>query len=259
MEKEGILGRLEGKVAFIAGASSGIGRATAKRFAEEGAMTVFCARRKEMLDSLAAEITAAGGRCEAMVVDISDLDAYTGALERTAETHGRLDAFVHNAMYGSFCMLGETSIAEWQASFKVNADASFAATMAAIRIMKPRGQGSIVNIATIAALRSVPGLGAYAASKAALISMSQTAAIEAARANIRVNIVVPGVIDTESMRGSFNNDPNIAAMAAAAIPMGRFGTPEELANAVLFLSSDEASYITGHSLLVDGGKYVQLG
>lgn len=253
------MGRLEGKVTFIAGASSGIGRATAKRFAEEGAMVVFCARRAELLDSLAAEIRAAGGQCESMILDISDIDAYTAALESTAAKHGRLDAFVHNAMYGSFRMLDDTPIDEWRANFRVNADASFAATMAAIRIMKPRGQGSVVNIATIAALRSVPGLGAYAASKAALISMSKSAAIEAARANIRVNIVVPGVIDTESMRGSFGNDPNIAQAAAATIPMGRFGTSEELANAVLFLASDEASYITGHALLVDGGKYAQLG
>jgi NAD(P)-dependent dehydrogenase (short-subunit alcohol dehydrogenase family) len=253
------LGRLEGKVAFVAGASSGIGRATAKLFAAEGAITVFCARRAELLDSLSREIAEAGGEGQSMLLDISDLDAYTGALQSTAEKHGKLDVFVHNAMYGSFRALDDTDIDEWRANFRVNADAAFAATMAAIRIMKPRGQGSIVNIATIAALRSVPGLGAYAASKAALISMSKTAAIEAARANIRVNIVVPGVIDTESMRGSFNNDPTIAQMAAATIPMGRFGTPEELAAAVLFLGSDDASYITGHSLLVDGGKFAQLG
>jgi len=105
----------------------------------------------------------------------------------------------------------------------------------------------------------VPGLGAYAASKAALISMSETAALEAAASNVRVNIVIPGVIDTESMRDSFGNDPQIAAHAAAQIPMGRFGTPDELANGVLFLASDEASYITGHSLLIDGGKFVKLG
>ena len=253
------MGRLDGKVAFLAGASSGIGRATVKRFAAEGATVVFCARRAELIDSLSREIESAGGKGKGIVLDISDLDAYIGALEQTATTYGKLDIFVHNAMYGSFRMLDDTDIEEWRANFRVNADAAFVATMAAIRLMAPHGGGSIVNIATIAAVRSVPGLGAYAASKAALISMSETAALEAAASNVRVNIVIPGVIDTESMRGSFGNDPNIAAHAAQQIPLGRFGTPDELANGVLFLASDEASYITGHSLLIDGGKFVKLG
>ena len=253
------MGRLDGKVAFLAGASSGIGRATVKRFAAEGATIVFCARRAELIDSLSREIESAGGKGKGIVLDISDFDAYTGALHDTAKTYGRLDIFVHNAMYGSFRALADTDMAEWQANFRVNADAAFAATMAAIKLMAAKGGGSIVNIATIAALRSTPGLGAYAASKAALISMSQTASLEAAASNVRVNIVIPGVIDTESMRGSFGNDPQIAAYAAAQIPMGRFGTPDELANGVLFLASDEASYITGHSLIIDGGKFVKLG
>ncbi len=253
------MGRLDGKVAFLAGASSGIGRATVKRFAAEGAMIVFCARRAELIDSLSREIEAAGGKGKGIVLDISDFDAYTGALADTAKTYGKLDIFVHNAMYGSFRMLADTDMAEWQANFRVNADAAFAATMASIKLMAARGGGSIVNIATIAALRSTAGLGAYAASKAALISMSQTASLEAAASNVRVNIVIPGVIDTESMRGSFGNDPQIAAYAAAQVPMGRFGTPDELANGVLFLASDEASYITGHSLIIDGGKFVKLG
>jgi meso-butanediol dehydrogenase/(S,S)-butanediol dehydrogenase/diacetyl reductase len=253
------VGRLDGKVAFLAGASSGIGRATVKRFAAEGATIVFCARRAELVESLSREIESAGGKGKGLVLDISDFDAYTGALEDTAKTYGKLDIFVHNAMYGSFRMLADTDIQEWQANFRVNADAAFAATMAAIKLMAAKGGGAIVNIATIAALRSTPGLGAYAASKAALISMSQTASLEAASSNVRVNIVIPGVIDTESMRDSFGNDPQIAAYAAAQIPMGRFGTPDELANGVLFLASDEASYITGHSLIIDGGKFVKLG
>lgn len=253
------MGRLDGKVAFLAGASAGIGRATVKRFAAEGATIVFCARRAELVESLAHEIEAAGGKGKGLVLDISDLAAYTGALEDTAKTYGKLDIFVHNAMYGNFRMLADTDMEEWRSNFRVNADAAFAATMTATRLMAANGGGSIVNIATIAAVRSVPGLGAYAASKAALISMSETAALEAAMSNVRVNIVIPGVIDTESMRGSFGNDPQIAAHAASQIPMGRFGTADELANGVLFLASDEASYITGHSLLIDGGKFVKLG
>ena len=125
--------------------------------------------------------------------------------------------------------------------------------------------GSLPNELRMLSVSITPGITILtrtleaAASKAALISMSQTAALEAAASNVRVNIVIPGVIDTESMRGSFGNDPQIAAHAAAQIPMGRFGTPDELTNGILFLASDEASYITGHSLIIDGGKFVKLG
>jgi len=251
-------GRLAGKVAFIAGASAGIGRATAKRFAEEGALVIAAARTEKALNTLAGEIEAAGGKAIPYVLDVGKLDDYVAALQKVAKQHGHLDVLVHNAMAGRFKAINDTTLEEWREDQLVNADACFLSTREAIRIMAPQGGGSIVNIATIAAMRSTPGLGSYGASKASMIRFSASAAIEAAAMNVRVNVVVPGVIDTDSMRGSFGNDPKIAEMAAGQIPMRRFGRPEELANAVVFLASDEASYITGITILVDGGKFAQL-
>ena len=251
-------GRLAGKVAFVAGASTGIGRATAKRFGEEGALVIAAARSSDKLNTLAGEIEKAGGKAIPYVLDVSKLDDYVAALQKVAKQHGRLDVHVHNAMAGRFKALNDTTLEEWREDQLVNSDACFLATREAIRIMAPQGGGSIVNIATIAAMRSTPGLGSYGASKASMIRLSASAAIEAAAANVRVNVVVPGVIDTDSMRGSFGNDPKIAEMAAGQIPMRRFGRPEELANAVVFFASDESSYITGVALLVDGGKFAQL-
>jgi NAD(P)-dependent dehydrogenase (short-subunit alcohol dehydrogenase family) len=251
-------GRLAGKVALVAGASAGIGRATAKRMAEEGALVVAASRRGDVLNALCGEIEAAGGKAVPLVLDVSKLDDYTKALQDIAKRYGHLDILVHNAMSGRFKALNDTTLEEWREDLLVNADACFLATREAIRIMAPQGKGSIINIASIAGMRSSPGLGSYGASKAAMIQLSASAAVEAAATNVRVNVVVPGVIDTESMRGSFGNDPKIAEMAAGTIPMRRFGRPEELANAVVFLASDEASYITGITLLVDGGKFAQL-
>jgi meso-butanediol dehydrogenase / (S,S)-butanediol dehydrogenase / diacetyl reductase len=250
--------RLEGKVAFIAGASAGIGRATAKRMAEEGAVVIAAARNAAQLKALAAEGAAEGLNITPRVLDVSDVDAYAAALHDVAKSQGRLDILVHNAMSGRFKPFVDTTLTEWREDALVNSDASFVATREAIRIMQPFKRGSIVNIATVGALRSMPGLASYATSKAALIRMSISAAIEAAADNIRVNVVVPGMIGTESMRASFNNDPQTEKEWIATIPMARFGKPQELANAVVFLASDEASYITGVTLIVDGGKLARL-
>jgi NAD(P)-dependent dehydrogenase (short-subunit alcohol dehydrogenase family) len=250
--------RLDGKVAFIAGASAGIGRATAKRMAEEGALVIAAARSAAQLRILADEAAVEGCNIVPRVLDVADVDAYSEALHEVAQSHGRLDIVVHNAMSGRFKKFVDTTLSEWRADALVNSDASFIATREAIRIMEPSKRGSIVNIATVGALRSMPGLASYSASKAALIRMSVGAAIEAAASNIRVNVVVPGMIATQSMRASFENDPQTEKEWIATIPMARFGRPEELANAVVFLASDEASYITGVTLLVDGGKIARL-
>lgn len=250
--------RVEGKVAFIAGASAGIGRATAKRMAEEGALVVAAARSAAQLGTLADEARTRGDRIVPLVLDVSDLDAYSAALHDVAKSHGRLDIVVHNAMSGRFKRFVDTTLAEWREDALVNSDASFIATREAIRIMEPFKRGSIVNISTVGAIRSMSGLSSYAASKAALVRMSVGAAIEAAADNIRVNVVIPGMVATESMLASFGNDPQTEKEWIATIPLGRFGKPEELANTVVFLASDEASYITGATLIVDGGKTARL-
>jgi meso-butanediol dehydrogenase/(S,S)-butanediol dehydrogenase/diacetyl reductase len=253
-------GRLEGKVAFIAGASEGIGRATAKRMAAEGALVVVASRRAEVLNELVREIEADGGAAEAAVLDVSKLDDYAAVLRGVAQRHGHLDVLVHNAMSGRAGVLNDITLDDWRENMLVNADACFIATQEAVRIMAPQRKGSIINIASIGGMRSARGHISYGASKAALIHFSASAAVDAGASNIRVNVVVPGLIDTQTMRDgmAFSGNPNVAQEAAAKIPLGRFGTPEELANAVLFLASDEASFITGVALLVDGGKYPTL-
>jgi meso-butanediol dehydrogenase/(S,S)-butanediol dehydrogenase/diacetyl reductase len=250
--------RLRGKVAFITGASSGIGAATAQRFAAEGATVVVCARRADKVAGVVERIEANGGRAYAEVCDVGDFAAYTRALEQTAERHGRLDVLVNNAMHTGMGLIADQSLADWHANFRTNTDSVFVSIQAAFRLMPRHGGGSIVNVSSIAGIRAMGYMAAYSASKAAMIQLSAVAAIEGAPLGIRVNTIVPGGIDTEALRESYGgNEPWIRA-SEAAIPAGRFGRPDELANAILFLASDESSYVTGTCLSVDGGKAVHL-
>ena len=250
--------RFEKKVVFVSGGSAGIGRTTVKRFAAEGAIAVFCARGGEAVAAVEAEIRDAGGIGEGLVVDISDHDSYVAAIEGTASRHGRLDVFVHNAAYLRQGALADVELKIWQRHFRINTESCFVANTAAVKIMRAQGGGSIINIASIATARTVPMHGAYAAAKNAMVSMSKYLAVENARYNVRVNVAAPGMIDTESLRWSFAHDDAAAAAVEERIPMGRFGNTDEMASAILFFASDEASYITGQYLLVDGGKGDQL-
>ena len=246
-------GRLANKVAFVAGASKGIGRATAKRMAEEGAFVVAGARSMELLNELVAEIEAEGGKAEAVKIDISDLDHYRASIADVAKRHGRLDVMVHNAMCGLGAPVVDLTLDIWRANFLMNTDACFVATQEAIRAMMPQRSGSIINIASIGALKVPMGHAAYGASKAALVHFSRCAALEIAPHNIRVNVVAPGMIETGTMFGSLPSQ-EATNFARSMIPMQRFGLPVELANAVVFLATDEASFITGETIMVDGGR-----
>ncbi|RYE00582.1 MAG: SDR family oxidoreductase [Sphingomonadales bacterium] len=252
------MSRFAGKIIFVAGSSAGIGRTTALRFAAEGGTVVFCSRRTEFLANIEAEIAAAGGKGEAMTVDIGDHQAYVAALEATRAKHGRLDILVHNAAYMRPGDLAETEYKIWQRHFRLNTDACFHANSTAVRMMREQGGGAIVNIASIATARSVPHHGAYGAAKSAMVQMSKYLAVENAKHGVRVNVLAPGMIATESLKWSFNHDEEAYAAVASRIPMERFGTTDEMASAILFFASDEASYITGQYLLVDGGKGEQL-
>jgi NAD(P)-dependent dehydrogenase (short-subunit alcohol dehydrogenase family) len=251
-------GRLTGKVAFVTGAGSGIGAATARRFAAEGATVVLCARNASRLEAVASEIVAAGGRASVQPCDVGDFDALVRALDSTASRHGRLDVLVNNAMFGGMGALPELSLADWQRNFRINSDAVFVATQAAFRLMPKNGGGSIVNVSSICGIRAIGYTAGYSASKAAMIQLSAVAAIEGAPLNIRVNTIVPGGVDTEAMRESYGGNDAWAEAIAAAVPLGRFGRPDELASTILFLASDESSYVTGACLSVDGGKAVQM-
>src|SRR6201996_2774779 len=250
--------RMQGKVVFITGGSDGIGRATAIRLAEEGAKVIICARRKENLAEAEAAVKAVGGYVEALQLDVGDTDAYAKAIEDAAARHGRLDGLVNNAMSVHYSDILSTSLEDWQADFRVNADAVFVGTKTALKLMYPQKSGSIVNISSTNGLLAMKAMSSYSAAKAALIHFSAVAALEAAEHNVRVNVIAPGQILTPAVENFAKHDPARAAKSTGAIPMKRGGQPKELADAVLFLVSDESTFVTGACLPVDGGKSVQM-
>jgi len=244
--------RLQGKIAFVTGAGSGIGEATALRFAEEGALVVLCGRRREPLEGVHEQILARGGCAEVAVADVSDEQAYVAALQATAQRHGGLDILVNNAMAYTWGGIDGMSTADWHANFATTVDGTFWGTRTAMQLMKGKG-GSIVNIASICGLFGTAWMAGYSAAKAAVINFSRAAASEGAADNIRCNVIIPGVVDTPATAGMLS-DAKARANTEKVIPMRRVGLPQELANAILFLASDEASYVTGASLAVDGGR-----
>ena len=245
--------RLQGKIAFVTGAGSGIGEATALRFAEEGATVVLCGRRIEPLQGVQEKIQALGGQAEIAVADVSDEQAYVAALQGTAQRHGRLDILVNNAMAYTWGGIESMSTADWHANFATTVDGTFFGTRTAMQLMKAQGGGSIVNIASICGLFGTAWMAGYSAAKAAVINFSRAAASEGAPDNIRCNVIIPGVVDTPATAGMLS-DAKARGNTEKVIPMKRVGLPVELANAILFLASDEASYVTGASLAVDGGR-----
>lgn len=244
--------RMQGKVAFVTGGGSGIGAATAQRLAQEGATVVVCGRRREPLDEVVAGIVAAGGKAEAVVADVSDEAGFTAALEAAAQRHGRLDVLVNNAMAYTWGSIEEMSTADWHANFATSVDGTFWGTRTAMRLMKGKG-GAIVNVSSICGQLGTPWMAGYSAAKAAIDNFSRAAAAEGAPHGIRVNVVIPAVVETPATAGMLADEAS-RRNTEKLIPMGRVGQPEELANAILFLASDEASYITGASLPVDGGR-----
>jgi meso-butanediol dehydrogenase/(S,S)-butanediol dehydrogenase/diacetyl reductase len=244
--------RLHDKIAFITGGGSGIGAATAERFAEEGARVVICGRRQAPLDEVVGRIRAAGGQAEAVVADVSDEAAFTAALADCARRHGRLDILVNNAMAYTWGSIEAMSSADWQANFSTSVDGTFWGTRSAMQLMKTHG-GSIINLSSICGTLGTPWMAGYSAAKAAVINFSRAAAAEGAAHGIRVNVVIPAVVETPATAGMLA-DPASRASTEKLIPMGRVGKPRELANAILFLASDEASYVTGATLPVDGGR-----
>jgi len=250
------MGSLSGKTAIVSGGSDGIGRAIAKKLASEGAHVVICARNQEKLDKVAKAIIATGGSCEAQVQDVSEATAYADMISSIAQDRG-LDILVNNAAHVGMGMISDTNLEDFQQNFRVNMDAPYLGTQAAMAAMGEKG-GSIINISSLNGERAMQGMSGYGASKAALTHFTRNAAMEGARQGIRVNAVTPGPIMTPATKAWFNADPDAGAAIANANPMGRIGKPEEVANVVLFLASDAASYVTGATIPVDGGKANEL-
>jgi 3-oxoacyl-[acyl-carrier protein] reductase len=240
---------LTGKVALVTGASRGIGKAIAAKLAAQGA-TVVCAARGDNAKAAAAEIVAAGGKAEAVALDVTDDAALAKAPGTIVEKHGRLDIVVSNAGVTRDQLLMRMKRDDWDAVIATNLTATFTLAQAAIRPMLKQRGGRIIAIGSVVGEIGNAGQVNYAASKAGLIGFAKALAREVASRGITVNVIAPGMIDTDMTRAI---SEIVQVDWAAQIPLGRLGSPDDVAAAACYLASDEAAYITGHVLAVNGG------
>jgi 3-oxoacyl-[acyl-carrier protein] reductase len=239
-------------VALVTGGSRGIGRAVALALAARGAAVVAAARSDHAV-SVADEIRAGGGRAEAASMDVTDSASIEAAVSGLLDRHGRIDVLVNNAGITRDGLVLRMKRDDWDAVIQTNLTAAFACVQAVLRPMIKQRSGRIINITSVVGQAGNAGQVNYAASKAGLVGMTKALALEVASRNITVNAVAPGLIDTDMTRaigGGAHEE------WADRIPMKRLGTPADVAAAVVFLASDEASYITGHVLAVNGGMYL---
>jgi NAD(P)-dependent dehydrogenase (short-subunit alcohol dehydrogenase family) len=244
--------QLDGKVAIITGASRGIGAATARLFAREGATVVLAARGEADIARISAEIQAAGGQALAVPTDVGEPASVERLVGKTLETYGRLDAAFNNAGEGYRpTPLADVSVDDFDRAIRVNIRGIFLCMKYEIRAMLAGGGGAIVNMSSTAGLSGVRGIAGYVAGKHGIIGLTESAALDYARDNIRINVVAPGPIRTERISGLSDE---ALQQRIGAVPMGRTGSPEEVAQTVAWLCSGEASFITGATILVDGGR-----
>jgi NAD(P)-dependent dehydrogenase (short-subunit alcohol dehydrogenase family) len=244
---------LSGKVAVVTGGGKGIGRAIALGLAECGAKLVLASRTKEELDKVANEIRENGGKAVPVVTDLMVAEQIDRLVEATVEAYNRVDILINNAARSFLRPLMDLREDGWDKVFGTNCKAVFLLSRAVAKIMAEQGGGRIVNITTVGAVRGGAGMGVYHASKAALSMLTKCMAVEWAPLNINVNAVGPGLTKTGFSEPIWGN-PEVEQMVAARIPKGRLAEPEEIVGAVLFLCSEDSSYITGDSIYVDGGS-----
>ena len=246
------MGQYDGKVAIVTGASRGIGRAIAARLAAGGA-TVVCVARGTNAEATVAAITASGGKATPYSADVTDTAAVESLITQTIETHGKLDILVSNAGITRDQLMLRMKRDDWDQVIATNLTATFTLCQAALKPMIRARTGRIIAISSVVGQMGNAGQANYAASKAGLIGFCKSLAREVASRQVTVNVVAPGFVETDMTRA-------IADAAktdwSAMIPLGRMGKPEEIAAAVGFLASDEASYITGQVLAVNGGMYM---
>jgi 3-oxoacyl-[acyl-carrier protein] reductase len=241
---------LSGRVAFVTGASQGIGRACAARLAKEGASVALAARSQEKLNELAGEITAGGGQAAAFALDVTDEEQVRSAIKASIAQFGKIDILVNNAGITRDQLIMRMKRADWEAVLQTNLTSAYLCTQQVTSSMLKQRWGRIINIASVFGQMGQAGQANYAASKAGLIGLTMAVARELGSRNITCNAVAPGFIETamtEVLGDEFKQS------AAKQIPLGRVGTVDDVAGAVAFLASDGASYITGHVLNVNGG------
>lgn len=253
------MNRLDGKVAIVTGGNAGIGEAVAKRFAEEGAAVVITGRRQAELDRVMSGIRHNNGKGLSVAGTVTDELHVRDVAQRTLDSFGRIDILVNNAGIGDFGKrIHETDDATWASVLDVNLTGVFRMTRAVVPHMLKQGRGAIVNISSVASLVGIPGVPAYAASKGGMDALTRALAIDYAKDGIRCNVVNPGLIDTP-MAAPLMANPDMLQPILSHYALQRPGTPEEVANMVLYLVSDEACWVTGGTFTIDGGMTISKG
>jgi NAD(P)-dependent dehydrogenase (short-subunit alcohol dehydrogenase family) len=249
--------RLKDRIALVTGAGAGIGRAVASTFAREGAHVIVADIDGEAAKAVAASIVKANGAATAHQADVTATKQVKALMAKIGETYGRLDVLVNNAGVGERSDFRHLSDEAWDRVWKVNLDGTVRCAREAFELLRASGHASVINLSSIMAAKHTRQMAVYSATKGAVLALSRSLAVEYAHYGIRVNTLLPGYVET-ALIGRYISNPMIAKGLLAQTPLKRFGTPEDIANAALFLASDEAAYITGAALNVDGGMSTTL-